>query len=251
MNNIRCVIIDDEPKSRELIRSLIEEFVIDLHIAGEADSVASGVALIKDLEPDIVFLDIAMPDGSGFDMLELLDKRNFSVAFITAFHQYAVRAFEYAALYYLLKPIGLEDIEKVVVRFRQLKTDKFLKQKLETIRQNKKELLKIALPVSHGYEFIQVTDILRCEAASSYTVVHTLDKKEMVVSKSISSFEKLLPENYFFRTHKKHLINLSYVKKYFRGKSPYVLMTNDSSVDVAYRRKDEFLERLRSDFGFI
>ncbi len=251
MDKIKSVIIDDEAKSRDLIRTYIEEFIPELEIRGEAQNVASGLKLITEKEPELVFLDINMPDGSGFDLLERLDSIDFSLVFISAYDQYAIKAFDYAALFYLLKPIKVEDLEKVVDRYKQRHRDPFIEQKLKLVGENKNEFKKIALPVGSSFEFVGISDIIRCEAMGSYTSFHTVDHKEIVVSKGLSNFEKILPQAFFFRVHKKHLINLTHVKKYVKGKAGYVIMRDDSHVDLSYRRKDEFVERLKADFGFI
>lgn len=250
MDKIGCVIIDDEARSRNVINSYINEFIPELEVLGTAHNVESGVELITSAKPDLVFLDISMPDGSGFELLDKLPKAKFSLVFVTAYDNYAIKAFDYAALFYLMKPVSVKDLEKVVERHRKLRYDDQIRQKLEVLKSNQKSFSKIALPVGNEYEFIEVSDILRCEASTSYTSFYMAGGKKLLVSKSIANFEKLLPQTHFFRIHKKHLINLTHVTKYVKGKTGYVILSDGSHADVAYRRKDEFIEKLRSNFGF-
>lgn len=251
MKKVSCVVIDDEPDSRDLIVSYIDEFVTSLSVMGQAGDVASGVELIKNQKPELVFLDISMPDGSGFDLLEQLDTIDFSLVFVTAFEQYAIKAFDYAAISYLMKPISVTDLEKVAERHAKRKSDKLIREKLKVLKANRNGFKKIALPVSTSYEFIEVKKIIRCEGEGGYTTFHIDGRKEVMVSKSLSTFEDLLPDDRFFRIHKKHLINLAHVKKYVKGKTGYVIMSDDSHADLAYPRRDRFLEMLKDNFGFI
>ena len=245
---INAVIIDDENAGRDILSDLLAKHCPQVKVLAEAGSVAAGLETIKTHRPALVFLDIEMPDGSGFDLLERARNVDFDVIFITAYDQYAIKAFRYAAADYLLKPVRPQELAEAVNRVIDKRSTKTTTESLGVLLQNIKqpsnELKKIALPSVNGFTFIQVHDILRCESTSSYTTFYLTTKEKITVSRSIKEYEELLPADKFFRVHQSHLINLAHIKKYIKGDSPQLVMSDDTIVPVARRKKDELLQKL-------
>lgn len=249
---ITALLVDDESRSQATLTRLLTEYCPEIHITGTAGSVAEGVRAIDRLRPEIVFLDIALPDGDGFNLLDELPEKNFEVIFTTAHHEFATRAFELAALHYLLKPINPEELRKAVARYNRMHSREKQHQQYDIFRKGlNNQFQKIALPSLEGITFIDLRNIIRCEASESYTIFHLEDKSRIVVSKSLNKYEKLLSDSFFYRIHDKHLINLHHVKKYVRGKGGNVLLTDGFSADVSVRRKEDFLQRIAELTGSL
>lgn len=242
---IRATIIDDEAKSIATLKGLIEEYCTGIDVVSTANSVASGIDTLQKTSPDIVFLDISMTDGDGFEVLKALSGKDFEVIFTTAYHDYALKAFEFSALHYLLKPIDPDELNKAVLRFSKRHDKESQVTQYDIFNKGlNNEFRRIALPSLQGITFIDLDDVVRCEAADSYTIFYLRDKSKIMVSKSLNKYEKLLEGSFFYRIHDKHLINLKFISKYVRGKGGNVVLTNGFSVDVAVRRKEEFLEKM-------
>jgi two-component system, LytTR family, response regulator len=242
---IRATIIDDEAKSIATLQGLIEEYCDGIKVVSTANSVAAGIDAVQKSAPDIVFLDIEMTDGDGFEVLKALPEKKFEVVFTTAYHDYALRAFEFSALHYLLKPVDPDELNKAVYRYGKLHNHVNQAIQYDILHKGlSNEFRRIALPSLQGITFIDLDDIVRCEAADSYTIFYLRDKSRITVSKSLNKYEKLLDGSFFCRIHDKHLINLKFVSKYVRGKGGNVVLTNGFSVDVSVRRKEEFLEKM-------
>jgi two-component system, LytTR family, response regulator len=242
---IRTIIVEDEKKGLEALEKLIQQFCPELEIVDSATTVADGLKSILKNDPDLVFLDISMPDGQGYEILQLIKDRRFEVVFTTAHNFYATKAFEFAALYYLLKPIGGEDLLKAVKRFNGRSQTRFSQQHFEVLNnglQNRYD--KLAIPTLDGVTFVKVDEIVRCEAEQSYTVFHFLDTKKIITSKALGKYETLLQDLGFFRVHDKHIINLKHVKKYTRGKGGEILMSDESTIPVSSRKKADFLQNI-------
>jgi two-component system LytT family response regulator len=244
---IRSIIVDDEQKSRESLRILLEDFCDNVEILGLCQNVAEGIESIKKHQPDVVFLDIQMQRETGFDLLSKISPVNFEVIFTTAHSEYAIKAFKFSAIDYLLKPIDIDDLQKALAKVEQ-KQNQNISGRLEHLIQNLKstapENYKLALPTTDGLIFIKLNDILYCEASSNYTVVYAANKSKYIVSRTLKQYEDLLMEHNFFRIHNSYLINLNAVKKYVRGEGGYVVLENDISLDVSKRKKDAFLTRI-------
>lgn len=239
---IRACIIDDEMTSVAALQSLVREFCDGIKIVSTADSVSSGIESIRLHEPDLVFLDITMADGDGFGILTALPEMQFKVIFTTAHHEFALKAFEFSALHYLLKPIDPDELRVAITRYtsqghEEVQYDIFQKGL-------NSEFHRMALPSLEGITFIDLDDIIRCEAADSYTIFFLKDKSKIIVSKSLNKYERLLEDSFFCRIHDKHLINLKFVSKYIRGKGGNVLLSNGFAADVSVRRKEEFLQKI-------
>ncbi len=246
MDKIRTVLIDDEKSSLIILEKLLARHTPEVEIVGTAQSVAEGIEVIEEKKPDLVFLDISMPDGDGFEVLEKVNYKDFDVIFVTAYDQYAIKAFEFAALHYILKPVKPQELVEAVERYKNQKNSLAdLEEKLKLLSANLgQKPTKLVLPTSSGMHIIDFDDIIRCESSNNYTTFFLKDGKKIVVSKSIQTYEKLLKDSHFCRIHNKHIVNLKYIKKYVRGRGGYVVLANGEQVDVSEGRKKQFLEKL-------
>ncbi|HEX5168278.1 MAG TPA: LytTR family DNA-binding domain-containing protein [Cyclobacteriaceae bacterium] len=244
---IRSIIVDDEQKSRESLRILLEDFCENVEIQALCQNVNEGIEAIRQHKPDVVFLDIQMQRETGFDLLSRIDAVDFEIIFTTAHSEYAIKAFKFSAIDYLLKPIDIDDLHKALDKVER-KQNQNISGRLEHLIQNLKstapENYKLALPTLDGLIFIRLNEILYCEASSNYTVVYTVNKCKYIVSRTLKQYEDLLVEHNFFRIHNSYLINLNAVKKYVRGDGGYVVLENDISLDVSKRKKDAFLTKI-------
>lgn len=245
----RIAIIDDEYDARESLKMLIGTLCPDVEICGEADSVRQGYAMIRQTNPEGVLLDISMEDGTGFDLLDKFPKTTFQVIFTTAHDDFALKAFRYHALDYLLKPINPVDLAQSIDRVKNTLPEDFstrISNLLESTRTG--ELRKLTLTSQEGMIFLRLDQIAHLESEGSYTTFYLLNQERHVVSRPMKEFEDILPPNEFFKLHQSHLVNLSLVKKVLREEGGYALMENGCKVPIARRRKEEFLEVMRQRF---
>ena len=243
---LTAVIIDDEQKGRLALSQKLKDYCPDIQLLGEAGNGEEGIKLIEKFFPDIVFLDIEMPRMDGFEMLHRLPQKNFHLIFTTAYDQYAIKAIKYAAFDYLLKPIDIEELKSAVDKI-SLKPGIHTGKKLETLQHNllsKNAFNKIAIPTLDGLLFFDINDIIHLEASSNYTTIWFNNHPKLTASKTLKEFEELLPPDIFFRTHHSHLINLNYIKRYIKGDGGQIEMKNGNFVDVARRKKEEFLKMI-------
>jgi two-component system LytT family response regulator len=214
-----------------------------------ADSVKTGIEAIIKNKPDVVFLDIEMPYGNAFDLLETLDEINFEIIFVTAYRDYAIKALNLSAAYYILKPIDIDElviaVEKIVERKNAGDANFHTKILMDNLKSNTIQHKKIVLPQMDGFEVVNVNDIIRAEANDNYTNFYLTNGKTLLVSKTLKHFDDLLADFDFIRIHKSHLVNLQYITKYIKGKGGQVRMFDDSFVDVSATRKKELLERFK------
>ncbi|MBT3302323.1 MAG: response regulator transcription factor [Bacteroidetes bacterium] len=246
METIKAILVDDEKNSLSTLQLLLDKYCPEVEIIGTAQNVADSIKIIDELKPELVFLDIAMPDGDGFEVLENVSHKLFQVIFTTAYDQYALRAFEYAALHYLLKPINFNDLQDAVARFTKVTDESEFDDKLLKIKDSlASQQNKIILPTMEGLNIIDIEDIIRCESDNNYTIFILKTDKKIVVSKTLSNYEKLLADKDFFRIHSKHLVNLKYVKKYVKGRGGYVVFFDGTHADVSASRVKDFLVRLK------
>lgn len=238
---IKTVIIDDENKSRQVLKDMLQNYCPEISILGEAAGCDEGVHLIRELKPQLVFLDIQMPDGSGFNVLEAFEKPSFEVVFVTAYDQYAIKAIKCSALDYLMKPINLEDLKMAAERYKKKSFSGEINQRLEILLQNISKPLKprkIVLSTAEGYHIVNPDDIVRCQSDSYYTSFYFVDGKRIIVSKTLKEFDELLSDFGFIRTHKSHLVNVKYIKSFLRADGGFILMTDGTEVPVSRRKKD-------------
>ncbi|HRY33338.1 MAG TPA: LytTR family DNA-binding domain-containing protein [Bacteroidales bacterium] len=246
---ITTVLVDDENKSLLTLRKLIEQYCPELIVLGTAGNVRTAVEAIDSLHPGLVFLDISLPDGNGFDILEQVEYKNFHVIFVTASDRYAVKAFEFSAIHYLLKPVNHSELQEAVSRFFHRQEDILNENRLHILREslsNRHE--KIILPCAEGFCVVELNQITRIEADDNYSWFYLQNGDKILVSKSLGNFEQLLKDLPFIRVHSKHLINIRYLVKYVKGKGGYVIMQDGSHLDVSESRKREFLDKIR-DFA--
>jgi two-component system LytT family response regulator len=219
-----------------------------VQVIGAYRSVEDGVKAIRELEPALIFLDVEIQDKRGFDLLQQLNERSFAVIFTTAYQQYAVQAFKFSALDYLLKPIDPDDLMQAIQKLKEKKSQDEMAAKLDALFYNLKSMQgttkKIGVPTVKGLSFTDVSDIVRCQSDINYTTIFLKDKQKIIVAKTLKEFEELLSGYNFYRVHNSHLINLSYVKSYNKGKGGFITMTDNSVIEVSTRRKDEFLKKL-------
>ncbi len=243
---IKAAIIDDEDSGRNVIRQYLSLYFTDIEVIGEASSVKSGVKLLSKQTPDIVFLDIQMQDGTGFNLLELLPQRSFKVIFVTSFDQFALKAIKYSAADYLLKPVDpdmfVDAVEKVKTDFEKPAPAK--DARIDELLTNINSFSKIGLPTNDGIQFVKVDDVVRCEADGAYTVFILENGQRIMVSKSLKTYEELFADRKFLRVHKSYLINTRYVEKYINGDGGSVVMTDGATVEVSRRKKDELLNMM-------
>lgn len=243
---LRAVIIDDETRSRSTLLNLLKKYCDNITVVSEANSVKTGLRTISQFKPDVVFLDIQLSDGTGFDILEQLQIIDFRIIFVTAYNQYALRAFKFSTVDYLLKPI---DPDQLIDAVEQLKVDftyESINKKLEVLIGNRNSFEKIALPCIDGIRFESIKDIVRCESESNYTIIHLNTEESIMVTRTLKEYEEMLSSLNFFRVHQSHLINMGYVKKYVKGEGGSVIMEDGTEVEVARRRKEGFLTALLS-----
>jgi two-component system LytT family response regulator len=245
---IRTVLVDDEIDSIRVLERLLETHCPKINIVGKAAGVESAMEIIQASKPDLLFLDIEMTQGNAFDLLNKLKPLNFLVIFVTAFAEYAIRGFKYSALDYLLKPIDIDELVAAVARAAERLQEKNLTDQLKIFQENigtyQLNLQKLAVPIPTGLMFVVIRDIIRLEAKGSYTVIHLQNKEQLLTTRNIKEYEMLLPESIFFRAHNSHIINLLQIKKYHKGRGGNVIMEDGSSIDVASRRREEFIRRM-------
>ncbi|QBZ98973.1 LytR/AlgR family response regulator transcription factor [Flavobacterium sangjuense] len=248
--SLKAIIVEDEKHSRETLKNLLEEFCVDVKVIETAANVDEAVTKIAALHPDVVFLDIELQTGTGFDVLSQLRDINFEVIFTTAFEQYAIKAVKFSSLDYLLKPIDLEELQKSIEKAKKKKNQDVYKKQLETLMLNLKQqhpkLNKICLSTADGFEFINTADILYCKAEGSYTTFILNNNSKLLVSKHLKEYESLLLEQQFMRVHNSFLINLNEVKKFVKSDGGYIIMNNNDTVSISRSKKDDFLELMNN-----
>lgn len=242
---LKTIIIDDQEFCTEVIKDILTENK-DVEIAAVCNSGSDGLKAIKKHHPDLVILDVEMPEMSGFDMLHKIKDPDFGVIFTTSFDKYSIQAIRYSALDYLLKPVVEHELHSAIERVKHGR-DKYISKKFNSLFRNlteiKKPLNQVALPASDGLVFINVNDIIHCESDSNYTTLFMKSKEKMMITKTLKEVEGLLSGSDFFRIHNSHLINISHIKKYVRGNAGYVIMSDGSHINIARNRKDEFLKQ--------
>lgn len=243
---MRTLIIDDEQECRKATRLIAEKYCPNLQIVGEADSVATGLKAIDQLQPELVLLDIQMQDGTGFDLVQHYEKIPFKIIFITSFDQYALQAFQLSALDYLLKPIEPELLIKAVHKAITVDVSHTIKEQVEIQLASLQAKQRIALPTLEGLEIFNLDDIMYCESDSNYTMFYLKNNSKFMVSRTIKEYEDILPEKEFVRIHKSYIINLLFVTKYIKGDGGDVVLSNGVCLPIARLRKDKLLEKLKA-----
>ncbi|MFN8242078.1 MAG: LytTR family DNA-binding domain-containing protein [Bacteroidales bacterium] len=241
----RTVVVDDEQYAVDFIISVIKEYCPSLEVVGKANNVAEGIAVIEKEKPDLVLLDVEMPNGTGFDLLSHFPEKDFNVIFITAFNHYAIKAIKFSAVDYILKPININEFIESIDRVTKKHSDDLLRsnEKFRILMENLRtpSPSRLAIATSEGMEYLNPREIIRIEADRSYSMFYLAGDRKLLVSKNLKEFQDLLGEKYFFRPHNSYLINLKYVKKFVRKEGGYIEMTDGSQIPVSRNRKDIFL----------
>lgn len=240
---IRTLIIDDEKHNRELITYLLKNHFPNVEVIGEADGVQTGINAIRKHIPDLVLLDIKMEDGDAFDLLERIGTVNFKIIFITAFEEFALKAIKFSALDYLLKPVVLEELKASIEKAeKQLVKD--LHVQLAELSNNLLPNIKkrIILRTAEKLYLIPATEIVRCEADRNYTMFFLENGKKIIVSHPLKDFEEILSEQGFYRLHKSHNVNLSFVESYVKADGGYVVLSDGTELPVSVRKKNQLIK---------
>ncbi len=241
---LKTIIVDDELDAVNFIRSIIEEYCPKLEVVGTGHSAKEGSKLIINKTPDLVFLDVEMPHGSGFDLLANFPDKTFDVIFITAFNHYAIQAIKFSAVDYILKPININEFISAVDKVLDKKaSNDYRNANFKTLLENVRSTLpsKLAIPTSNGMEYLNTKEIIRVEADRSYSWFYLKDHRKILVSRNLKEYQELLTDRNFFRTHNSHLINLEYVKKYIRSEGGAIELIDGSQVPISRGKRDLFL----------
>ena len=244
---LKAIIIDDEPYCCEIMAAMLEECCADIEVMAVCNNGADGLAQIGKRSPDLVFLDVEMPRMNGFEMLELLPSVNFHLIFTTSYDQYALKAFRFSAVDYLLKPIDRHELQKAMQKVIE-RSRPPLPQQLEILMQrihhNGSPVNKIALPTMEGLQMVPVSDIISCESDDNYTVFLLKNKRKIVVSSTLKDIEEILEDYHFIRVHRSYLVNINEIDKYQKGEGGYLVMSDGSTVDVSRNKKEVLLKKL-------
>jgi len=245
---IRAIIVDDELNARENLSFLLSEHCSGVQVVATADNVSDAVHAIRDHNPDLIFLDIEIGEGSGFDVLERISGSQAEVIFTTAFNQYAIKAFKFSAVDYLLKPIDISDLKDSVSRAEQRIKQNHISQSLESLMnnlsENNRKLRKIGLPVQGGVQYFPLEEIVRLQSQSNYTTFYLTHSREFLVSKTLKEYDEMLSEQGFVRVHQSHLINVDHISQYQKADGGYVILTDGSNVPLSKNYKDNFLSAI-------
>jgi len=245
----RILIIEDEVHQQERLCTLLKKSFPESQVVGVASNINEGKQLLEKHAPDLVFMDVMLPPYTSFDLLSSLSSIPFEMIFTTSYEEYAVRAFRLSAIDYLLKPVDEEQLNLALEKFKQKRSLKnsaaHIQNLLANLQVSHVQHTRVALPTLTGFIFITVKDILRCESDNTYTTFFTLDKRRIIVSKTLKECEQMLSGFPFFRVHNSHLINMEYITEYIKGEGGIIKMTDGSHIDVSRRRKDEFLRQLK------
>ncbi len=244
---LKVVIIDDESHGIDSIKMFLNEHYPMCEILGTADSVESAVRLLSSATPDLVFMDIQLPDGSGFDILKKITKRNFDVIFVTAYNQYAIKAFKYSAIDYLLKPFDYTDMDEAIKKILNKKPssiDEHEKQYDALIQNTKREKPeRIVLATAESIEFVNINEIIHIQSDGNYSTLHIKGREDLMVSKNLGEFETILEDFPFFRTHQSHIVNLNFVRKVSRFEGD-IIMDGGSVAILSRRKRNQFLDAM-------
>lgn len=251
---LKAIIVEDELNSQELLKDIIDESCEGVQVVAMAQGVAEALEKIEIHKPDILLLDIELSDGDGFQVLEQAEDIDFDVIFTTAYDQYAIKAFKFAATDYILKPVDFEELQEAIKRIvdkrsnpEQAPSNEQIQALINNIRNIRQPFKRIVLPTTNGFTVVDPKDIIRCESDRNYTFIFLTDGRKILVSRTIKEYEEMLKDYNFFRIHQSHLINLAFLKNYTRGRGGYVELTNGATMDVSARRKTDFLKRLAAE----
>ena len=247
---MNIIIIDDEEKARNALKNILKLSGKQVTIIAEADCVKKGIEVLSIYKPDILFLDIEMPDGTGFDILNQFPSIDYKIIFVTAHQQYAVRAFRFSALDYILKPISPKELITAIEKAEKSEEKNFSEKQYKAYLTNADPAnikdKKIILKTSEDINLVDINEIMRCEADGGYTTFYLNDGRKIIVSKNLKEYDELLSGMNFYRTHHSHLVNINFVKSYHKREGGYLIMKNGNSVPVSIRKKDDLIRLFES-----
>ena len=242
---LKALIVDDEPNAVDFINSVIGEHCPGLEVVGKAHNMTEGIKRIRELKPDLVFLDVEMPNGTGFDLLSHFPDKEFDVIFITAFNHYAIKAIKFSAVDYILKPLNITEFIEAVNKVIQKRSESpvQMNDNFRVLMENLRSPVpsRLAIPTADGMEYLNPREIIRIEADRSYSWFYLTGNRKLLVSKNLKEFQDLLGDRNFFRSHNSHLINLKYVRKFVRKEGGYIEMQDGEQIPVSRNRKDLFI----------
>jgi two-component system LytT family response regulator len=243
---IKAIIIDDIEQARITLKKDLQVYAKDVTIIGEANGVVEGAKLLRTVQPDVLFLDIQMQDGSGFDLLDILKDIPFKIIFITASDAHAIKAFRYAAIDYLLKPVDPDELTAALSKYKEHKLNENEKYKLlsESLKNNQRIHERLALHTQDKIHIVNINDIIRCESNVNYTEFHFSNGKKLLVTKTLKDFEDLLSDQGFYRVHQSHLVNTKFIKEFIKTDGGYLLMNDGCNVPVSTRKRPEVIKML-------
>ncbi len=243
---IKAILIDDIEQARITLKKDLEVYAGDVEVIAEAGGVVEGARLLRTLQPDVVFLDIQMQDGSGFDLLDILPDIPFKIIFITASDAHAIKAFRYAAIDYLLKPVDPDELVASIDKLRREQVNENAKYKLlnESLKNHLKPHTKLALHTQEKIHVADIQDIIRCESNVNYTEFFFRDGKKLLVTKTLKEFEDLLTDHGFFRVHQSHLVNTKFIREFIKADGGSIMMANGQTVPVSTRKRAQVIDML-------
>jgi two-component system, LytTR family, response regulator len=255
MNTIKTILVDDEPRGLTSLQKLLQMNCETVEIIACCSSAAEATDKITQLKPQLIFLDIAMPEANGFDLLRNLPVINFEIIFVTAHSNYMTQAFHFSAVDYLLKPVDDELLAEAVRRVTKKIDNKTAGQNIETFLHNIQQKggsqkMKLCIPSLKGFQVVEIEHIIYCEASSNYTNFHFTNRSVICSSKPIHEYEELLQDCNFIRTHKSYMVNLEHVKEYIRGEGGTIVLSNNQEVEVSRRKKDILMTRMKEYYKF-
>lgn len=252
---IKTIIVDDEKMSRVTLRKLLEMYCPSVEIIAEAENTAEATILTRELKPDLVLLDVAMPGKNGMDFLKEQVEINFEVIFVTAHDKYVLQAIRFAAVDYLQKPVEekllVTAVSNAAKRIQQKSTSQHIETFLHNIKQQTgQQPLQLCIPSIKGFQVVELIDIIYCEAENTYTYIHFKDGKKLLASRSLMDYELMLQDSLFFRTHKSYLVNMKHIKEYQKGEGGFVVMSNGKELEVSRRKKESFIIKMKEVFKY-
>ncbi len=247
MHTLKAIIVDDEINSRENLRGVLDKFCPEVTVLGEACSAVEAIQKIQEHKPMLIFLDIEMPGGNGFEVLKYFQKPEFGIIFITAYDHYAIQAIRFSALDYILKPIDTLQLKAAIQRYIE-QVEAHNERLIQFIKNNKlaQKKKKIALASFDKIDFVEVNQIIKCEGQANYTTVFLASGEKMLVSKSLIEYEDILFDYGFVRTHKSHIVNIDHVKTFIKNDGGYLLLSDGSTVPLSRRKRDFVLSQLKT-----
>jgi two-component system LytT family response regulator len=244
---LKVIILEDEEDNRNMLSGFLHDYFPQVTLLGMFDNVNAAFSAISTLQPDVVFMDIQLKGETSFDLLDRFGKINFEIIFTTGYDSYMLKAIKLSAIDYLLKPINVEELKIAIEKAEQKRTQLVMNKNLEVLMtnfRNNSQDHKIAISSSDGFVFVSVANIIYLESEGAYTYFFLKHNEKIITSKNIKEYEELLSDHQFFRLHKSYIVNMAEITKYVRGEGGYVIMSNNTTIDVSRRRKDEFLKLL-------